>query len=80
MPDNTSEALRERIVERLETLRGDAAGGERQLAALDARAGELRSMLLRISGAMQVLEEILTGTPPLAVDSIPRTGNTGQAR
>lgn len=59
MSDPADQILRDRLTERLDTLRREYATGEQQIAALDARAAELRSTLLRISGAVQVLEEML---------------------
>jgi hypothetical protein len=44
---------------KLKQLREELELGQRQLAVLDGRAAELRSTLLRISGAIQVLEEVL---------------------
>lgn len=44
--------------ERLETLREEYAKGEQQLALLERKRAEVRDTLLRISGAIQVLEEI----------------------
>ncbi len=42
---------------RLEALRGEAESGRQMLAETEERAVELRQTLLRISGAIQVLEE-----------------------
>ncbi len=53
------------LSERLERLRGERERGERQLELLDRHRGELRDTLLRISGAIQVLEELRHGSPPL---------------
>lgn len=45
--------------QRLEELRLELYKGQRQLDQLDQQRQELRDTLLRISGAIQVLEEIL---------------------
>jgi hypothetical protein len=47
--------LRERLVE----LQQEFDRGQRQLELLERQRGELRDALLRIGGAMQVLEELL---------------------
>ena len=44
---------------RLQELRAEAESGQHQLRLLDARRAELRDTILRISGAIQVLEELL---------------------
>lgn len=44
---------------RLEELRREFKTGEAQLEELDRRRAQLRDTLLRISGAIQVLEELL---------------------
>jgi prefoldin subunit 5 len=46
------------VHERLDELRSEAETGQRQLQLLDERRTELRDTLLRIAGAIQVLEEI----------------------
>ena len=52
-------ALRKAAEARLAELRAEAAKGEQALAELDARRAELGRMMLRIAGAVQVLEETL---------------------
>lgn len=52
------------VSERLEQLRGELERGERQLGVLDRHRAELRDTLLRISGAIQVLEELNQGSAP----------------
>lgn len=52
----------QRLADRLTALRAEYASGEQQLAALDARATQLRQTMLRISGAVQVLEELLAAS------------------
>ena len=47
------------IRHRLESLKQELGKGEQMLADLDARRRETRDQMLRISGAIQVLEEIL---------------------
>jgi hypothetical protein len=53
------EPLESRLKARLIELRRDQDAGQRQLAALDVRAADLRETLLRIAGAIQVIEEAL---------------------
>lgn len=48
---------------RLEVLQGEFASGRRQLAEHEARAAAVREQLLRISGAMRVLSELLAESP-----------------
>jgi hypothetical protein len=50
--------MEETIKGRLAALRADFEAGERELVALEERSAELRRLLLRLSGAIQVLEEL----------------------
>ena len=52
--------MREQIEERLKELKGEFEDGQRMLDELEAKQISLRNTLLRISGAMQVLEELLS--------------------
>jgi prefoldin subunit 5 len=47
------------LEKRLQELRREFKAGEAQLEDLDRRRAQLRDTLLRISGAIQVLEELL---------------------
>jgi predicted nuclease with TOPRIM domain len=51
--------MQEQIQQRLENLRAEFAAGQKMLADLDAKRANLEQTLLRISGAVQVLEEVL---------------------
>ena len=51
--------MRERLEERLNKLKSEFESGNKMLSELDAKASNLRETLLRISGAIQVLEEEL---------------------
>lgn len=53
------EGMKEQLTARLQQLKNEYEAGQRMLADLDARAQEVRSTLLRIGGAIQVLEEEL---------------------
>jgi hypothetical protein len=52
--------MREQVEQRLQELKSEFESGQKLLAELDAKQTHLRSSLLRISGAMQVLEELLS--------------------
>ena len=56
--------LRPAAEARLVTLRAELATGQDALAQLDTRRTALSEMLLRIAGAVQVLEEILATPEP----------------
>jgi prefoldin subunit 5 len=45
--------------QKLEELEAEFARGQEQLALLDQKRAELRDTMLRISGAIQVLEELI---------------------
>lgn len=48
----------ERVQERLRALREEFRSGQQMLADMEAREAQLRATLTRISGAIQVLEEL----------------------
>lgn len=52
--------MREQIIKRISELKADFEAGQTRLASLDREAAQLRETLLRISGAVQVLEETLS--------------------
>ncbi len=56
--------MRERMATRLAELRGDYQLGQARLTELDREQAALRETLLRINGAMQVLEELLGQADP----------------
>jgi DNA repair exonuclease SbcCD ATPase subunit len=51
--------MQERLQQRLQALKNEYEAGQRMMAELDAKQVALRDTLLRISGAIQVLEEAL---------------------
>ena len=51
--------MQEQLQERLEALKKEFATGQARLQELEMQQGLLRETLLRISGAIQVLEELL---------------------
>ena len=51
--------MREQLAARLQALRQELETGQKLLADLEARQLDLRQTILRISGAIQVLEELL---------------------
>lgn len=62
--------MRESIDRRLKELKAEYETGQRMLAELVEKETQLRNTMMRIAGAMQVLEELLKGeagtegTPP----------------
>jgi hypothetical protein len=59
------------IRKRRESLKEELAKGEEILADLDARRRDARDRMLRISGAIQVLDELLNDTAQLPPDRVP---------
>lgn len=57
-PAKMCDEARETIQKRLDNLRSEFAAGQKMLTDLDAKRGSLTETLLRISGAIQVLEEM----------------------
>jgi hypothetical protein len=58
--------MREQLARRLGELRAERQAGLRMRAELEARLAELQQTLLRIGGAIQVLEELLGNEPQSA--------------
>lgn len=52
--------MKEQIEQRLKDLKAEFESGQTMLTDLETKQAALRSTLLRISGAIQVLEELLT--------------------
>ncbi|HEY9697921.1 MAG TPA: hypothetical protein V6D10_11700 [Trichocoleus sp.] len=69
--------MQERLQQRLQNLKSEFEEGQKILTELEAKQANLRETLLRISGAIQVLEEVLSETPeengssPATFDSDP---------
>jgi predicted nuclease with TOPRIM domain len=57
--------MRDQLESRLKELKSEFEVGQNKLAELETQAANLRNMLLRISGAIQVLEEELDKAAPL---------------
>ena len=53
--------MREQIENRVESLRADYRAGQEMLVQMEGRQASLKITLTRISGAIQVLEELLKG-------------------
>jgi predicted nuclease with TOPRIM domain len=51
--------MKEQIKERIEQLKAEYESGQKMLADLEIQESNLRSTMLRISGAIQELEELL---------------------
>jgi hypothetical protein len=51
--------MREQLEQRLNQLKAEFEAGQKMLAELEAKQASVRETLLRISGAIQVLEEEL---------------------
>jgi hypothetical protein len=58
--------MREQLEQHASELKAEQQKGQQMLAELEGKAAELRETLLRISGAVQVLEELLAVAGPSA--------------
>lgn len=52
--------MKEKLQQRLQSLKSEFEDGQKILADLEIKQANLRQTLLRISGAIQVLEEVLS--------------------
>ncbi len=57
------------LTKRLEELHSELAKGQHQLEALDQERQEVRDTMLRISGAIQVLQELLAQGNPAPAET-----------
>ncbi len=55
--------MRDWVEQRLRDLREEFETGQKQVTAIEVRTNDLKSTLFRISGAIQVLEEVLSQPP-----------------
>jgi chromosome segregation ATPase len=63
--------MREQLEQRLKELKVEFESGQRMMADLEAQQANLNNTLLRISGAIQVIEELLakeTQSPSNAIE------------
>jgi len=77
--------MKERLEKRLQELKTEFEKKKKMLAELEERQANLRSSLLRISGAIQVLEEELCkcegdSTEPLPVQEVRLAGSRGESQ
>jgi hypothetical protein len=55
--------VKEQMEQRLTELKAEYEAGRKMLAELEAKQANLQQTLLRISGAIQVMEELLSAAP-----------------
>lgn len=63
--------MREQLQERLQQLKTEFDAGQQMLAELEAKQRHIRETVLRISGARQVLEELLAEPQPGHTNGVP---------
>lgn len=63
--------LRQQLLDRLETLRREQEIGEERLRVLERESIALQQTLLRISGAIQVIEELTDAQSPVTKQPAP---------
>lgn len=51
--------MRQQLTQRLNELKAEFEAGQKMLADLETKKNEIQATVLRISGAIQVLEELL---------------------
>jgi predicted nuclease with TOPRIM domain len=59
--------MKEQLATRLQNLKQEYETGQKMLADTEMKRAELQNTLLRISGAIQVLEEMLANNEPSPV-------------
>jgi prefoldin subunit 5 len=66
--------MREQMRKRLEELQSELTAGSQRLQELEREQAQLHEVMLRISGAKQVLQELLAGDADGAA-TVPTDGN-----
>ena len=66
--------MHDQLEERLKTLETEFENGKKVLAELEAREAAIRSSMLRISGAIQVLREFIPAAGPVEVGEESHSG------
>lgn len=61
--------MKQQLEQRLQSLKAEFESGQKILADLEAKQSNLRETLLRISGAIQVIEEELNKASEVAEDN-----------
>jgi hypothetical protein len=56
--------MKQKLTQRLQELKAEFEAGQKMLAELEAKQANVRETMLRISGAIQVLEEELSNDNP----------------
>lgn len=70
--------MKEQLAQRLQTLRAEYDSGQKLLAELDAKKAQVTETMLRISGAIQVLEEVLASEEAAAIENNGLTNHAKQ--
>ena len=60
--------MRERLKQRLVELQNELAAGQKMQTELDAKRAQLQATMLRIEGAIHVIEEVLQAEPTPAIE------------
>jgi prefoldin subunit 5 len=71
--------MREQVEQRVSELKAEQQKGQQMLAELEGREAELRQTLLRIAGAIQVLEELLAAAEPSAPNGMAPVATSSRA-
>jgi prefoldin subunit 5 len=71
--------MQEQVEQRIRELKAEYEAGQKMLAELEAKQADLQQTVLRISGAIQALEELLAGAEPPADDGGGNPGREGVA-
>ena len=77
--DTSYELIRQHIEARIGTLRGEYDKGKTQLHQLEGQLTSLRETMLRINGAIHVLEELLSFSPLAVPADQPSSPNGASA-
>ncbi len=70
--------MQAQLEQRLSELKAEFEAGQKMLAELEAKQVNIQQTLLRISGAIQVLEELLAQPTPPAVNGAAHRVENGQ--